>query len=139
MSFRRINPVTGQYSYESALIDDSGRIVISPATTTVAPGAASSFTAIAATAADVQGLAAAANLRLMGFSITEAAAAAAAAEVSLRHGTLATDPEIVGVNLVADGSAREFFGPDGVAVPNGVFVDIVSGTAKLTLFWKVAA
>lgn len=139
MSFRRINPATGQYNYESALIDDQGRLVISPATTTVAPAPASSFTAVAATAADVQGLAATAGLRLMGFSITEAAAAAAAAEVSLRHGTTATDPEIISVNLAADGSARDFFGPDGVAVPSGVFVDIVAGTAKLTLFWKVAA
>lgn len=129
MTFRRVNPATGQYSYESALIDDSGRIVTAPRT-------GSSLTAVAATAADVQGLAAAANLRLTGFSITEAAGVAAAAEVSLRHGTAATDPEIIGVNLAADGSVRDFFGPDGIAVPNGVFVDMVAGTAKLTLFWK---
>lgn len=129
MTFRRVNPATGQYSYESALIDDQGRMV-------GAPAAGSSLTAVAATAADVQGLAAAANLRLMGFSITEAAGTAAAAEVSLRHGTAATDPEIIGVNLAADGSVRDFFGPDGIAVPNGVFVDVVAGTAKLTLFWK---
>lgn len=139
MTFRRVNPATGQFSYEAALIDDQGRIVTAPGTTTVTAAPASSFTAIAATAADVQGLAAAANLRLMGFSITEAAATAAVAEVSLRHGTAPSDPEIVGVNLAADGSARDFFGPDGIAVPNGVLVDIVAGTAKATLYWKVAA
>lgn len=144
MTFRRVNPATGQYSYESALIDDQGRMVGAPwaqvdssTRMVVAPRAGSDLTAVAATAADVQGLAAVANLRLMGFSITEAAATAAAAEVSLRHGTAATDPEIIGVNLAADGSVRDFFGPDGIAVPNGVFVDMVAGTAKLTLFWKV--
>lgn len=141
MMFRRVNPATGQFNYEAALIDDSGRIIVSPATvtTTSAPAPASNFTAVAATAVDVQGLAATANLRLMGYSVTEAAATAAAAEVSLRHGTLATDPEITGINLAADGSVRHSFDGAGIATPNGVFVDMVAGTAKLTLFWKVVA
>lgn len=147
MTFRRVNPVTGQFSYEAALIDDAGRIVTAPTSGNIgavdvsgaAINVASSLTAVAATAVDVQGLAALANRRLTGFSITEAAATAAASEISLRHGTAATDPEIIGVNLAADGSVRDFFGPDGVAVPNGVFVDMVTGTAKLTLFWKTVA
>jgi len=100
---------------------------------------AASFTHIAATAADVQGLAALANRRLLGYSVTEAAGTPAAAEVTLRHGTLATDPEI-GTKKLALSTDRDVrFGTSGIAVPNGVFVDMVAGTVKLTLIWSTVA
>jgi hypothetical protein len=91
---------------------------------------------VASGTADVQGVAASPNLRLVGWSVTEDAATAAAAQVRLTHGTATTDPELFDITLAADQSTREFFGPDGIAVPNGVFVDRVAGTTKLTLFTK---
>ena len=93
-------------------------------------------TVIASGTADVQGIAATNNLRLVGYSITEDADPAAAAELSLRHGTLATDPEIFGITLTADQSVREGLWKEGIGVPNGVFVDRISGTTRLTLFTK---
>jgi hypothetical protein len=104
---------------------------------TATANAASTPVAIASGTADVQGIAAQANLRLVGFSVTEDAGTAAAAEVILRHGTAATDPELFGITLTADQSTREYFGPNGIAVASGVFVDRVAGTTKLTLFYKV--
>lgn len=100
---------------------------------------AATITPVASGTADVQGIAAAANTRLVGWSITEDAATAAAAEVILRHGTLVSDPIIAQVNLAANESIRDWFGPDGIGVANGVFVDRVSGTTALTLFTKVVA
>lgn len=96
-----------------------------------------SFVHVASGTTDAQGIAAQAGLRLMGFSVTEDAATAAAAEVALRHGTLATDTELFGVTLVANESVREFFLLGGIDAPNGIFVDRVSGTTKLTLFYKI--
>ena len=100
---------------------------------------AATSTVVASGTVDVQGIAATANLRLVGFSMTEDAATAAAAELSLRHGTLVTDPEIFGITLAANESMRDWFSPDGIAVANGIFIDRVSGTTKMTLFTKVVA
>ena len=98
---------------------------------------AATATVIASGTGDVQGIAAADNLRLVGYSITEDAGTPAAAELSLRHGVLATDPELFGITLTADQSVREGLWKDGVGVPNGVFVDRISGTTKLPLFSKI--
>ena len=98
---------------------------------------AATLTEVDSGTGDVQGIAAADNLRLVGYSITEDAGTPAAAELSLRHGTLATDPEIFGITLTADQSVREGLWKDGIGVPNGVFIDRVSGTTKLTLFSKI--
>lgn len=88
-------------------------------------------TAVAGQAADVQLIAAAANLRFMGFACRESAAAAAAATFILRHGTLATSPVIAAVELLANESTRELYWP-GLLTPNGVFLDIVAGTIDIT-------
>lgn len=100
---------------------------------------AASLTHVAATAVDAQGLAALANRRLLGYSVTEAAGTPAAAEVTLRHGTLTSDPEIGTKKLAASTDRDVRFGTSGIAVPNGVFIDMVSGTVKLTLFWSTVA
>lgn len=93
--------------------------------------------AIASGTADVQGLSARPGLILMGFSVTEDAATAAAAEVIIRHGTSTSGEELYGVTLSADQSTREWCAPNGIQAHNGIFIDRVSGTTKLTLFWAV--
>lgn len=92
------------------------------------------LTAVAAGAGDAQGLVADGGNRLMGYSIRETAGAAAV--VSLRHGTADTDPPIAHESLAANGAITRFFGPDGITVPAGVFVERVSGSTELTLYTK---
>lgn len=95
------------------------------------------FAHIASGTVDAQGIAAQAGLRLMGFSVTEDAAAAAAAEIILRHGTAATDAELFGINLIANESKQMFFEAGGIATAGGIFVDRVAGQTKLTIYYKI--
>jgi len=74
------------------------------------------------------------RLKLLGFTVAETASPAAAAEVSIRHGTSATDPLLVPpMNLDADG----FDGWDfshGIDCPNGIYIDRVAGNTTLVLY-----
>ena len=88
---------------------------------------------IASGTGDLQAVAATAGLQLMGFSITEDAATAATARLRLHHGTANTDPELFDVTLAPGESAREFIS-EGIAVADGLYLDRVSGTTRLTLY-----
>lgn len=103
----------------------------------VAAASVVTATPIASGTSDVQAIAATAPPtsppRLIGFSITEDAGSAAVARVRIHHGTSTAGAELFDVELSADQSTREWF-PPGLDVPNGVFVDRVSGTARLTLY-----
>lgn len=129
-------PIEGIYNDGSTnreqplAVDAKGRLMVG--------GLSASITNIPTGTADAQGIAGQANLRLLGFSINESAATAAAASLILRHGAAATDPEIMDLTLAADGQTDRWFGPDGISIPNGLFVDRVSGETKLTLYTKVA-
>ena len=83
------------------------------------------YTTIATAATtDEQGVAAAENLRLMGYFIRETAAAAAT--VNLCHGTDNTVimcPE----NIAASTVVGRWFGPQGLPVQNGVWVERLTG------------
>lgn len=89
---------------------------------------------VASGAAAVQAVYPADDLVLMGFSATEDAGTAAAAEVILRHGKDTSGDELFGVTLAANESTSDWFAPCGIGCPNGLYVDRVSGTTKLTLF-----
>ncbi len=92
-----------------------------------------------AIAADVDAaVAASPGLRLIGFACRESAATAAAATFIIVHGaTAAGGSSVVPVELTADESTREWFGPEGIAVPNGISIDWIAGTADINLFYKV--
>jgi len=94
-----------------------------------------------AVAADVNAaVAAAAGLRLVGFACRESAAVAAVATFQIIHGaTAAGGTVIIPVELGADGSAREWFGPEGIACPNGLSIDWIAGTTDVVLFYKAVA
>lgn len=83
---------------------------------------------------DVQGLDAAANLRLMGFIVAETAGTPAAAEVVLRHGTTDAATIIARIKLKA-GDTVPFSSEKGMPVASGVFIERVSGTTAVTLFY----
>lgn len=94
-----------------------------------------------AIAADVDAaVAAQAGLRLVGFAARESAGVAAVATFIIVHGaTGAAGTAVVPVELAADGSTREWFGPDGIACPNGISIDWIAGTVDVHLFYKVVA
>lgn len=82
---------------------------------------------------DAQAIAAAAGLRLFGFSVRENAGGAATA--ILYHGTANTDPPIAFLSLASGAVQIQWFGDKGIAIPNGLFVDRLSGTTHFS-FWK---
>lgn len=92
-----------------------------------------------AVVADVDAaVAAAAGLRLIGFACKESAVTAAAATFNIVHGaTAAGGTLVVPVELSANESTREWFGPDGIGVPNGLSIDWVAGQVDIVLFYKV--
>ena len=91
-------------------------------------------TAVAADTADAQGIVGTYNLVLTGFSVAETAASAATAEVILRHGTTSSAAMLVApINLEANGFGMYVCDPP-VIVPNGVFVDRVSGNTTVVLY-----
>lgn len=75
--------------------------------------------------------------RLIGYSVREAAATPAAAVVRFRSGTtVAGTPLGAGVSLAPGESVREWFGPAGINVPTAVFLERVSGTTEVTVYWS---
>jgi len=79
-----------------------------------------------------------AGLRLMGYSTKESAAVPAAATFTIVHGaTGAGGTVMVNVNLALSESATQWFGPDGIACPNGLSIDFLTGRFDVHLFYKV--
>lgn len=79
-----------------------------------------------------------AGLRLVGFSARESAATAAAATFIIVHGaTGAAGTAVAPVELALNTSTSAWFGPDGIACPNGISVDWIVGTVDIHLFFKV--
>lgn len=94
---------------------------------------------IASGTASAAAVAPTANLRLLGFSITESAGSPAAAQVSIQEGTgadIAT--EISGVNLAASESAREWYGEHGIPCPGGIYFNRISGTTRAVIYYRVS-
>ena len=75
------------------------------------------------------------NLRLIGYSVSESASSAAAAECILRHGTSVSDPQLVSpINCNANGFGMFWLGGNGINCPNGIFLDRVSGNTTLVVY-----
>jgi hypothetical protein len=92
------------------------------------------ITAIASGSGDEAGIAATANLRLMGFSVKESAGAAATAV--LRHGGTG-GVDTVFINLATAGSDTQWFGPQGIPMPSGVWIERLTGSCAITLYTKI--
>lgn len=91
------------------------------------------ITEMPSTTGDAQGLAATANLRLLGFSCKEDSSTPAAAEFILRHGSTTADTAIAYVKLAASASLTEVWMFPGIPASSGVFIDRVSGQTKISI------
>lgn len=90
--------------------------------------------------ADAQGIGATASMRLVGWSATENAGSPAAASFTLRHGTSVAGTRLcAAIKLAAGESASDEFPGDGIATAGGVFIDWLSGSFDLVLYYKVVA
>lgn len=91
----------------------------------------------AAVVADVDAaVAASAGLRLLGAAWRESAGSPAVASFDIVHGaTGAGGTMLVPVELAASGSASAWFGPNGVACPNGLSINWIAGAVDIVLFY----
>lgn len=120
-------PTVAPNNQKVLYIDSRSRLV-------TASDAAMITSAVTARTTDIQGFGAATGRRLGGFAVRESAATAAPATVILRHGTADTDTMLVPIELAAGESAREWYGPGGIEVPNGVFIEVAAGEVDVVLF-----
>jgi hypothetical protein len=93
------------------------------------------YTTIAAGTGDEAGIAAAAGLRLMGYSVRETAGSAAT--LNLCHGTDGTTV-MAPINLASAGSDAQWFGPQGLPCDSGVWVERLTGTSQVILITTIA-
>jgi hypothetical protein len=95
----------------------------------------------AAVAADVEpAIAAATGLRLVGYSCRESDGTPAVAAFNIIHGaTVSGGDALIPVELAANGSDLKWFGPEGIAFPNGISIEHLAGTFDVTLFYKVVS
>lgn len=70
---------------------------------------------------------------LYGWSIRESAGTPAVATVLIRSGSL-SGPIVAAIELVADGSSTEWFGPQGVQARGGLYVDVVAGAVEGSVY-----
>jgi hypothetical protein len=83
-------------------------------------------------------VAAATGLRLYGYSVMEDAAAPNEASFRIMHGaTAAGGIQVEPVSLTANESTSDYWGPEGIDTPNGISVDWISGSFKMSLKTKV--
>ncbi len=92
-------------------------------------------TVVAAGSGDEAGVAATANMRLMGYSIKETAAAVAT--MSLLHGASSAGTALVHLNFAASASSTQWFGPQGIPCAAGVWIERLTGSTAVILYTKV--
>lgn len=107
-------------------------------TATVPANAAATATDPGGTTTSLQVVAATTNLRLVGFSSRETTGTAGAV-FNLRHGTSAAGGLLATVSLGVGESAREWYGPDGLAAASGIYLERVSGSSTVVGYSKVAS
>jgi hypothetical protein len=106
-------------------------------TSTAALGAATAVDAGDEAATDEAIAAAAAGTRLVGFSARETTGGAGSV-FNIRHGTSNAGALLVTVSLGVSESAREWYGPDGIAAASGLWLERVSGQTSFVGYYKVA-
>jgi len=121
-------PATIVVNVDGSAVGSSGTGINVAATAVDCGAEASTDEAIAA---------AAAGTRLMGFSCKETAGAVAT--ISFHNGTANGDPTIYVVNLNANESRGEWFGPDGIAAAGGIWLQRITGTTQVVGYFKVVA
>ena len=92
-----------------------------------------------AVTADVDAAVAAnANLVFMGYSSKESAGIPAAATFRIVHGaTGAGGTAVVNVNHALSTSDTKWFGPNGIACPNGISIDWLTGQVDVEIYYAI--
>ena len=93
------------------------------------------YTTIAAGTTDEAGLAAAAGLRLLGYTVRETATAAAT--LNIEHGTANSSPVLGAENLAASASVSRWFGPQGLPCASGIWIERLTGTTQVHLITTI--
>jgi hypothetical protein len=93
------------------------------------------YTTVAAGTGDEAGVAATANLRLMGLSVRETAGAVAT--LNIEHGTANSSPIMDAVNLGAAGTVTHWFGPQGLPCASGIWIERLTGTTSVHLITTI--
>lgn len=70
---------------------------------------------------------------LFGYSIKEDAASTAT--LVIRDGTSNSDTAVSYINLASDESVRDWFGPQGIKITTGIWIERVTGTSSLTIWY----
>ena len=68
--------------------------------------------------------------------ITASDAGAGGIKLHVYHGTADTDPHIAAISANTGASDSMWFGPNGIACPNGIYIKVYSGTAEGSIFTK---
>lgn len=71
---------------------------------------------------------------LMGWSLRESAGTPAVATAYIRDGTSATAPIVAVIEFAANVSGTEWFGPQGIRINTGVYLDMVAGELEGAIF-----
>ena len=94
-------------------------------------------TVVAAGSTDEAGVAATANMRLMGYSIKETAGAVAT--MSLLHGASSAGTALAHENFAAAASVTRWFGPQGIPCASGIWIERLTGSTAVVLYTKVVS
>jgi hypothetical protein len=86
---------------------------------------------VALTGSDQQAVTGAAIL--LGVSVS---GGASAPKLNLHDGDENTDPLVASITVGANGSGTVWLGPGGVACPNGIYVDVVTGNATGAVLYR---
>lgn len=75
------------------------------------------------------------SVRLMGYSFKESTGAATAQIAILDGGSVAGSP-VVFIDLIANESTRDWFGPGGILIKSGLFLQVIAGSVT-GVIWEV--
>ena len=80
------------------------------------------------------------GLVLMGFACRESKSTAAVATFRIMHGNNVADGKVlVPVELNANESTGDWFGPEGIDARNGLTIDFIAGEFDVTLFYRIVS
>ena len=69
---------------------------------------------------------------LLGVVVTDEAASSV--KIHVHNGTANTAPHVAALNVNSGGSDSVWYGPNGVHCPNGIYIDVVTGTPSGSIF-----
>lgn len=82
-------------------------------------------------------VAADAGLVLMGFCVAETAASPAVAEVYIINGADGDGDVVAPVFCAASATHSQWFGPAGIACPNGITIERIAGETSVTVWYRI--